>query len=503
MSRFGALIAACIGLVAIAQADDKVKPPTAEEQQRASKLIRELFKAEYAKTTTAAKTDLAKKLFQNASETRDDPPSQFVLLRETAELAAVGNTQLALEACAALIDRFEGPSADVLEPSLKLVAAKAAAGDPSAQVAAFAMARVEDALAADEIETATRLLQIADATAQRSKSVRLARQAQSLAKDIEIYKQNLEKVSAAAKAIQANPNDAEACLVLGQHFCFLKGDWARGLPLLTKSSDARLKAIAGKDLDAAAADDEATGIAVADLWYDHLPAIEGYPKKHVQMRIHGLYSKAFASAAGLAKTKIEKRLDELDKALEGKWDYGALWPEIRKAGRAKTYATVAPMGGAFGDKDYTELFSEGGILIGLNYTLRKFGDKDLIDCFQPIYLTSSGEKLGAARGNFKAAKMLTLKAKSGYAIGKMAVRGGGLLGGLNVRFMRIDVKGLKAEDNYESGWIGHKDVPDSPFLGDGRLIIGIHGKLQPEREGGGICSIGLYVLGDPPVPRKK
>jgi hypothetical protein len=83
----------------------------------------------------------------------------------------------------------------------------------------------------------------------------------------------------------------------------------------------------------------------------------------------------------------------------------------------------------------------------------------------------------------------------------MAIRGGGLWGGVNVHFMRIDGKGLNPKDSYETGWIGHKDQPDSPFLGDGRPIVGIHGKLQKAQDGGGICSIGLFVVGE--VPKKK
>ena len=95
---------------------------------------------------------------------------------------------------------------------------------------------------------------------------------------------------------------------------------------------------------------------------------------------------------------------------------------------------------------------------------------------------------------------MTLKAKPNDAIGKMAIRGGGLWGGTNVIFMRIDGKGLKVSDSYESGWIGHADQPNSPFLGDGRPIIGIFGKNQ--RDDVGICSIGFYVVGEKPAESK-
>ena len=66
--------------------------------------------------------------------------------------------------------------------------------------------------------------------------------------------------------------------------------------------------------------------------------------------------------------------------------------------------------------------------------------------------------------------------------------------------MRIDGNGLKASDSYESGWIGQSHRTNTPFLGDGRPIIGIFGKDQ--RNDVGVCSIGLYVVGNKPADSK-
>src|SRR5262249_3866554 len=159
-------------------------------------------------------------------------------------------------------------------------------------------------------------------------------------------------------------------------------------------------------------------------------------------RARNLYAKALPDLAGLSRTKAEKRLDELDKVLEARSDFAALWTVARGSARDKSYERLGPMGGAFGDKKYSEILAEGGVLIGFNYTLKKSFDKDLIDCFQPIYLTPAGEKTGTPYGRFRGAKSFTVKAKPGYAIGKLAIRGGGLWGGVNVKFMRIDGKGL-------------------------------------------------------------
>ena len=78
-------------------ADDRVAMPAQEELEKATKLVHELFKSDYAKTAPKARAALAEKLFRQAEETSDDPAAQYVLLRETAELASAGSdVELAL-----------------------------------------------------------------------------------------------------------------------------------------------------------------------------------------------------------------------------------------------------------------------------------------------------------------------------------------------------------------------------------------------------------------------
>lgn len=497
MYRTLVLFALLLAAWSPAGAADRVKLPAMADVERADKLVRDLFKDEFAKTPPAAKAALAARLFAQAGETTDDPAAQFVLLRNTAELAAAGgDPDLAIKACTTLRERFDGPLADVLEPTLKLVVAKSAAPDANLAVTGFLLKAIDDAVAVDDLDGAIRLHKLAEGTAAKAKNVRTASQVAARGKDLDAVQKEAVKLPAAMKALEADPKDPDACLTVGKYLCFQKGDWARGLPLLARCSEPALKAAAAKDLaDSAEAADL---LQAADAWYDLLGTLAGTPRRVVQVRAYALYAKALPELSGLSKTKAEKRLQELEPVATAKADTSELWPLLRTAAKNKLYETLPPMGGAFGEKEYTDLQPDGALLIGFHYTLKKFFDKDLIDHFQPIYLTASGEKLGPALGSFRGSKKLTLKAKPNYAIGKMAIRGGGLWGGVNCHFMRVEGTRLNANDTYESGWIGHKDQPDSPFLGDGRPIIGIHGKLQKPQDGGGVCSIGLYVIGEKP-----
>jgi len=249
MSRLGIVVVA-LGLVAnYGFADGTVRLPSAEERAKATRLIRELFKEEYARTGMASQAELAGKLIQQAADTRDDPAAQYSLYRETAELAAAGNIDLALEACDAVVKRFEGPSEQVVEPILEAVIAKATKPEAFGQVAGFAMRRVDAALADDDIDTARRRHKVAESAAERAKSLRIVKQVQGQAGEIEAFRRTQEAVARARETLKSKPDDADAALVLGKHLSFLKGDWAKGLPLLAKSSDAKLKQLATKDLD--------------------------------------------------------------------------------------------------------------------------------------------------------------------------------------------------------------------------------------------------------------
>src|SRR5436190_16192634 len=69
-------------------ADQKVAVPVAAQLQKSEKLVRELFKDEFAKTTAQDKIALAQKLNENAEETKSDHASQYVLWVQAAVLAA-------------------------------------------------------------------------------------------------------------------------------------------------------------------------------------------------------------------------------------------------------------------------------------------------------------------------------------------------------------------------------------------------------------------------------
>ena len=96
-----------------------------------------------------------------------------------------------------------------------------------------------------------------------------------------------------------------------------------------------------------------------------------------------------------------------------------------------------------------------------------------------------------------------MKAKDGYALGEVVVRGGGALEGIAFTFLKVRGTGLDPDDGYVSDWYGERSrKPRAAELragSDGGPVVGIYGKRFDDRggdrfdDGGAIGTIGLVL----------
>lgn len=70
----------------------------------------------------------------------------------------------------------------------------------------------------------------------------------------------------AAGRLKDKPDDPEASLVAGKYLVFVAGDWKAGAPLLAKSSDKALKALAEHELDPTHVDTALKKVGMGDEW---------------------------------------------------------------------------------------------------------------------------------------------------------------------------------------------------------------------------------------------
>ncbi len=291
---------------------DKPAEPDANAQKETLKVIKDLFKDEYAKKNPADQAALAQKLLQKGIETNDDAVSKFVLLKEARDVAtAAGDGDTALRAAGEM-----GRAFAVDGTALKLaVVTKMASTTRDAEVARTlakaCIALVSDAVKADAYDAATSTLTKADGLARAAQDATLAARLADLKKDVGSLKDEYTRVKPMLE--KPGSGDGEA---VGRYLCFVKGDWDAGLPHLVSGAKGPLKALVEKDvLNPVEADKQ---VDVAEGWADLAQKEKSaWRKSRIQARVRHWLEKAQPNATGVLKLKIDKRLGELEEAEPG------------------------------------------------------------------------------------------------------------------------------------------------------------------------------------------
>ena len=281
--------------------------PDPEKQAEAEKVIRDVFKAEYAKKTAPERAAFARKLLSQGQETSDDPVTRYVLLREARELAVQAGDP---EVSAAAIELLG--AAFAVDPVALKSAAFLAVGKTvrtPEEIGALAMAYlklVDEATDRDQYEPARQAAEAASALARRLKDLALVSKADAKAKEAADRRDKYAKIKKAQETLAGSPDDPEANLLVGQFECLVKGDWDRGLARLIKGPEGALTALAKEDL--AAPGDSASQLKLGDGWWELSEKADGSQKANLQARARHWYRQAIAEAQGLTRARVEGRL---------------------------------------------------------------------------------------------------------------------------------------------------------------------------------------------------
>src|SRR5579864_8722575 len=87
---------------------DRLPVPDPAQLKEKERVIRDLFKADYAKRTAPDRLALARILQKQGTDTKDDPAAQYVLFREAKDLAVLaGDAAAAQESIDLLAATFQ------------------------------------------------------------------------------------------------------------------------------------------------------------------------------------------------------------------------------------------------------------------------------------------------------------------------------------------------------------------------------------------------------------
>jgi WD40 repeat protein len=276
---------------------------------RAEGAIRKIFKEEYARAAgdPAAARELAATLREQARATTDSPALRFAALREARDLAArAGDLPAAFQAAADLARDFAVDPLLVKADALTRAGQKATTPEVQRALAEAALGLLDEALGGDGPLEALRLAAFAEEQATRARSLPLLARVQKKARALEAFRKEFEPFRPAAEKLRRDPRDPAANLAMGRYYCLVKGNWARGLPLLALGADADLKELARRDL--AAPVKAAERAAVGDGWWDQAEAAPEPAKSALRRRAAYWYQQAVPELAGADRERAAGRL---------------------------------------------------------------------------------------------------------------------------------------------------------------------------------------------------
>jgi hypothetical protein len=295
-------------------ADVRVRLPVPDlaKQRDAERIIKDIYKDQYAKKATADRILLARLLLEQTAQMGNDPAALWVLYREAQDAAAQVCDLKTLQAS------IDGASAhfDVDTLALKNTALTNAAKNAKtpAEFAGLTRALIElvdEYVAADQYDLADKTAAAALFTARKTSDVPLAVKVTNRARDVAEAKTRFIAMKGALETLAKNPDDPAANNEMGQMLCFVKGNWDLGIRFLVKGSDPVLKSLAEKEL--ALSLEALDQVAIADGWWD-LAEKEKSPLRKTLMQQHarGFYEAAYPAVSALMRIKIERRIGAVE-----------------------------------------------------------------------------------------------------------------------------------------------------------------------------------------------
>jgi hypothetical protein len=284
-------------------------PPTADEQAAKLAELKEVYDKEFEGANRPGTREVFPDFLIDTSEKlKSDPVARFVLLREAfTRLIAQKEFTLAAEVVDRLDREFDMDPFSLRTHTLTKASESAKLPAEKLAIVLCSADLAEAALAQQRIAEATTLVRMADGHARTLPDNQLKARTVTLRAEVEAAAQEWGPVERARQTLATAPDDPAAAAVDGRYRCLTLGDWQQGLPLVAKGNDQTLAAAAVKDLGGASG--EVTATTIGDMWYDLAQSDPKLAACHA--RAAHWYRQAVASATGLDKVRLEKRLETI------------------------------------------------------------------------------------------------------------------------------------------------------------------------------------------------
>src|SRR5688572_14273309 len=300
--------------------------PAQAAQDKALKLVKDVFADDYRKKTPADRVALAERLIEQAGDAGNDATTKYVMLREARDLAVgAGDVATAMSAVDAMSEAFVVNPVD-LKTELLTAAAKKPADAAAAAAVADGFAELADqALADADVDRANKMIAQAETVAKKAKDSDLSANMSRRKKEFREFVSAFGALGPMKEKLKKSPDDPAANLALGKFYCFAAGNWDQGLPMLAKGSDQALQKLARADL--AAPENPQAQATLGDGWFDLSEKPNAAGKLQLRARAGHWYEKAVNSLSGLEKARVEKRVASIGSDEASGTSAGSATPE--------------------------------------------------------------------------------------------------------------------------------------------------------------------------------
>ncbi len=313
--------------------------PTSDAINTAKTTIKDTYKDDYKARRSEEKMAFGQKLLQAGKDTENNPELRFTLWREAGDIAAKNGD---LETAEASVDLLEKHFRVSKNAELARIYAELKDNIPSAEIgvklALGIVGTIENCIQLDQYDIAQRLAKDGESLGRRMRDNGIVNRSRSLgtkAKKLQgEYKTLAEYVDFIGEL------SSEGHRRTGLFQCIGKNDWVHGLEHLKNGDDPKLAELATRDLDAQTYLANATQkkkseeglepapvslLAVADAWYDYAPSqSRGDPREAMLSRAFLWYRRSLMTLDSADRSKCEKRIEELKKALANSAFYAGI-----------------------------------------------------------------------------------------------------------------------------------------------------------------------------------
>lgn len=287
--------------------DEKPPPPAAAEVAKVVRQMRIAYAGEYARRNSDDRYALAKLLMRESGDSDRPPIEQYAMLTEAHDLAMqAGRPSMAYTAVIAMARRY-AIDALAMKQAIVTTAARSVRDAKAAdEIIHIGFVVVDQLIATDQYDRAMSVVTLLRQPTAKTENRSLAERVTGLTRQIANLRAAYRRVQGYLKQLEAQPDEPNAAEAVGRFYALTKGDWDRGLPLLTKGADETLADLARRDL--ANPQDADAMLALADAYWKLGQAnAASEVGTHFKTRSSHWYRRVLPKLEGLAYDAAAKR----------------------------------------------------------------------------------------------------------------------------------------------------------------------------------------------------